>query len=190
MGSAVIGGWGTGHAGGIDIPLADPGARAVCRRCHREVNAASVVDGLCMTCRGRVAEPGGRIPDRLRGVCPECGKTFRKTRASQKFCSAECGKRFRQKARPKPRTCARCGREFMATHAGRRYCSPRCAEEGHAERMRRRRREVAGIPDTAVCPECGREFRPEHGRKTCSPECARARNRRMARERSGERRGR
>ena len=91
MGSAAIGGWGTGHAGGIDIPLADPGARAVCRRCHREVNAASVVDGLCMTCRGCVAEPGGRIPERLMGVCPECGREFRPEHG-RKTCSPECAR--------------------------------------------------------------------------------------------------
>ena len=83
-------------------------------------------------------------------VCLECGKEFEVvgTEYNQKhalYCSAECGNKYRRKAKDAERLhkviCAECGTEFETKRINQVCCGPECVKE----RNRRRSREVGAM---------------------------------------------
>ena len=83
-------------------------------------------------------------------VCLECGKEFEVVgnESNQKhalYCSVECGKKYRRKAKDAERLhkviCSECGTEFETVRANKECCGPECVKE----RNRRRSREGGEI---------------------------------------------
>ena len=81
-------------------------------------------------------------------ICPQCGKPFKMTKSNKKFCSRQCGRRYRRSfgRRSYVKTCPVCGAEFETLTGQKGYCSTKCRKR--AER-KRERKEIPEIPTFA-----------------------------------------
>lgn len=136
----------------------------VCGKCGYEVHEA--IKGICPNCKG------GRL--QTWHQC-ECGKWFHPKALRFKYCSTECGCRYKRyggklgKHYPDVRvwnkkdeikkTCPVCNKVFFTTRENAVYCSKDCWSH-RATLMRN-------------CPECGKQFKTtkSENRKFCSREC-------------------
>lgn len=125
-------------------------------------------------------------------ICPVCGKEFNPRDYRQKFCSKECGHRYRSKrgnrirkddfrrwtiSISREKTCAICGNTFK-THKGgwRSFCSDDCYQKA-IERRQENKEAIKPCNDTHICLQCGKQFRHKsYGavNRFCSPECYKA----------------
>ena len=67
----------------------------------------------------------------LERTCPECGKSFVTLLSHKRYCSKECGHKYRNKRRYKrkvqqPKRCERCGKEFVPRRKSMRFCCHEC----------------------------------------------------------------
>ena len=111
----------------------------------------------------------------MRSACLLCGKAFTKKNDQQKYCSRECGVRYRNTHPEEELRCKHCGKIYLRSadqDCYVKYCSFECRLA--AENIKKQ----AKIENKAlyICQNCGREFhcRPASaGRepKFCSKEC-------------------
>lgn len=134
-------------------------------------------------------------------ICPECGKTFFGYPKS-KYCpdcqserDREAKKRYRQNSHKRKigsiDYCEKCGKPYTVSSGRQRYC-PACAQQETANNIRTVKRKYYSdnkekmsehkkiMRDTEyVCVICGRNFKSDVPRVTCSDECAKEQKRRL-----------
>lgn len=151
---------------------------------------------ICSECGYETTEK----PKHKNSICPKCGKArlqgwnqcecgrwFHPERLDQKYCSKECGYKYRKTGGKKGKhyphlqrariaICPVCGKEFRAIHEhkGRKsvYCSKECWSKRATEEKE--------------CPICGKRFKTFKSRnqKYCSTECRNLAYRERKREQS------
>ena len=119
----------------------------------------------------------------LIGVCPICGKEFKKRSGVQKYCGDICsseGHKLLRKSREKDKPknigiCAMCGKEFIQKTSRHKYCSPDCsakADKIREEAYRKEHKAQERSFSIRNCLVCGKEFKTyHHNVKCCSEEC-------------------
>lgn len=102
---------------------------------------------------------------------PNCGKTFIKKKANQRYCCLSCASRHNRmkdlaKRRPKynPKFCEWCDKWFVPTQSGQKYCCPECREEA-AKYQATKRLWKKIHPDKRV-PDPGPQREPEPQEKS------------------------
>jgi hypothetical protein len=116
--------------------------------------------------------------------CGGCGQPFNAVRLNQRYCSATCSIRMRNKKsyqRRKAREtgasvpevrktieafpkCAGCGENFTPRHHLERYCTPQCRHRSRMPAMRMPREAIA-------CVGCSQDFTPHHQSVQYCPTC-------------------
>lgn len=154
--------------------------RAVWHYCHGEIPADNRYE-----IHHKDFNPANNVPENLQlltklehsrvhflqapvdSCCPNCGKTFTRTRLRNKFCSYQCAISFR--TRPKvEKTCPVCGENFICKNNDQTCCSYSCARKLYFLQHKK-------APVEKTCPICGVKFTPKDSRKkTCSKACANA----------------
>lgn len=148
----------------------------------------------------KAAAPPPKYPPRS---CERCGEQFHPNRPSGaqkrgevgwgKFCSKKCSSstgRPLDNARRRllsvlasRRICPICAEIFVG-RSNATFCSSACRAE-HARRSslstyHAKQAQIIAIRPPKTCPECNKEFTPQHGgREFCSPKCAKRSNKRV-----------
>jgi hypothetical protein len=73
--------------------------------------------------------------------CLQCGKTFKKTRSFQKYCTRKCYQES-CKVLPTKKKCVQCGTEFTGARSDRKYCSQKCNDKAKTIRRRKTKSKV------------------------------------------------
>lgn len=184
----------TCHQCGNQFTTRDRPAKFCSRACANAAKTHERVMRTCPTC-GKQFPINPKHPDvkscsqKCSGVlrqtlqvktCSGCGTQFRERYVGQKFCSAECGFKFR-----KPREithlkvciCEWCGKTFETRHdAPGRFCSHQCTSEYAATQPPKGIRKPE-IHITLTCKVCGKPYQTtthqvrERGSSCCSREC-------------------
>ena len=120
-----------------------------------------------------------KIHTHVKGMCPICGMSFRKTtRQQQRTCgNIECRQKLTRQEKiglTISRDCCVCNMSFKTTpNALKKTCSKKCSKE-HARRMAHYYRDHVIVRETKTCPICDIKFTKttlQH-QKTCGkPEC-------------------
>ena len=116
----------------------------------------------------------------LRGLkqdisCVECGKLFQPYSFVSKFCSVECKRHHRRKAKNQQQ-CDECGSMFVARNITSRFCCATCKTKNY-------KRTHPTIYDQCTCISCNKEFTQHRkGQIYCSKSCAKSFAARKARQ--------
>lgn len=103
-------------------------------------------------------------------VCIGCGEKFLPNKSDQKYCSLNCGQRYRAKKwradprNPKNQTikCHKCHKDFLPTNKNQIFCTKYCVEKNYRDTGRTKKEKK--------CLICNLPFKTKKG-KTCSDSC-------------------
>lgn len=136
----------------------------ICNVCGAEFYTVNQRAKRCDDCRSKgVTKNWDAIKECYKGICPVCGKKFKKHNETDVYCSKECHNKAREDRAKKRLTkdCPVCGKTFLASHKGQKYCSSKCKKRNTQQRL------------IGFCEHCQKKFQRKYKeQKYCSIQCA------------------